>query len=225
MAQHSKYSNNLAFPIESLNIKFNNVAGLLSDMSMQDLYVMSRRNGSQQTWSEFSGQIYITNAAGKQVLAPSLGSIVVIDPVRDLGLNDMLSASSLGSFSCQIKANAKGILNVPFAKMVEVELAVMLNYAGTMIIEAGSSQLITGMLTKESVLATKAKGSSNIDYEDVEKMAGGNIMKQGKSIVGQVIKSERGRVARGLDANVDKGVDYGATKAKDYAHNRLSKYM
>ena len=109
--------------------------------------------------------------------------------------------------------------------MAEVELAVMLNYAGTMIIEAGSSQLITGMLTKESVLATKAKGSSNIDYEDVEKMAGGNIMKQGKSIVGQVIKSERGRVARGLDANVDKGVDYGATKAKDYAHNRLSKYM
>jgi len=48
----------------------------------------------------------------------------------------MLSASSLGSFSCQIKANAKGRLNVPFSKMVEVELAVTLNYAGTMIIEA-----------------------------------------------------------------------------------------
>jgi len=58
-------------------------------------------------------------------------------------------------------------------------------------------------------------------------MAGGNIMKQGKKIVGRVIKSERGRVARGLDANVDKAVDYGAVKAKDSAHtcNRLSKYM
>ena len=56
-------------------------------------------------------------------------------------------------------------------------------------------------------------------------MAGGNIMKQGKSVVGQIIKSERGRVARGLDGNVDKAVDYGAAKAKDSAHNRLSKYM
>jgi len=223
VAQHSKYSNNLAFPIESLNIKFNNVAGLLSDMSMQDLYTMSRRNGCQQTWSEFSGQIYITNADGDQELAPSLGSIVVIDPVRDLGLNDMLSASSLGSFSCQIKANAKGMLNVPFSKMVQVELAVMLNYAGTMIIEAGSSQLITGMLTKEAVLDTKAKGSSNIDYEDIEKLAGGNVMKQGKSVIGKIIKSERGRVARGLDANVDgvvdKGAEYGASRVKDTAHN------
>ena len=50
-------------------------------------------------------------------------------------------------------------------------------------------------------------------------------MKQGKSVIGRVIKSERGRVARGLDANVDKAVDYGAVKAKDSAHNRLSKFM
>jgi len=113
--------------------------------------------------------------------------------------------------------------------MVDVELAVMLNYAGTMIIEAGSSQLITGMLTKEAVLDTKAKGSSNIDYEDIEKLAGGNVMKQGKSVIGKIIKSERGRVARGLDANVDgvvdKGAEYGASRVKDTAHNRLSKYM
>jgi len=54
-------------------------------------------------------------------------------------------------------------------------------------------------------------------------------MKQGKSVVGKIIKSERGRVARGLDANVDgvvdKGAEYGASRVKDTAHNRLSKYM
>jgi len=186
---------------------------------------MSRRNGCQQTWGEFSGTVKINDIDGVQADAISIGSIIVIDPVRDLGLNDMLSASSLGSFSCQIRATAKGIVGVGFGVMPKVKLSVMCNYAGVMIIENGSSQLLSGLLTKEAVLSTKAKGSSNIDYEDVEKMAGGNIMKQGKKIVGRVIKSERGRVARGLDANVDKAVDYGAVKAKDSAHNRLSKYM
>ena len=196
---------------------------------MADLFVISRRNGSNQTWSEFSGSVKTSNG-GDQSNVLSLGFIIVLDPVRDLGLSDMLSASSLGSFSCQIRANVGKMHNsVTLPEMADVQLDVMCNYAGVMIIENGSSQLLSGLLTKEAVLSTKAKGSSNIDYEDLGKMAGGNIMKQGKSVVGQIIKSERGRVARGLDSHVDrvvdKGAEYGATRAKDAAHNRLSKYM
>jgi hypothetical protein len=84
---------------------------------------------------------------------------------------------------------------------------------------------MSGLLTKEIVLNTKAKGSANIDYEDIEKVSGGSIMKQGKSVVGNLLKSERARVARGIDGQVDRGVDAGASKAKDYAHGKLSKYM
>ena len=101
------YSNNLCFPIDQLNIKFNGVAGLLTDRTMHDLYVMSRRNGSQQTWGEFSGTVKINDSAGVQADAISIGSIIVIYPVRDLGLSDMLSASSLGSYSCQVRATQK----------------------------------------------------------------------------------------------------------------------
>ena len=50
---------------------------------------MSRRNGSQQVFNEFKGVIDGV---------PSIGSYVVIDVTRDLGLDDMLSASSLGHF-------------------------------------------------------------------------------------------------------------------------------
>ena len=223
-----RFSNNLCFPITSLNIKFNGIAGLMSDRTMADLFVISRRNGSNQTWAEFSGIVKTSNGAAQSDVL-SLGSIIVLDPVRDLGLSDMLSASSLGSFSCQVRANVGVMHGVALADMQDVQLDVLCNYAGVMIIENGVSQLLSGLLTKEAVLSTKAKGSSNIDYEDVEKMAGGSIMKQGKSVIGKIIKSERGRVAKGLDRNVDgvvdKGADYGATKAKDYAHNRLSKYM
>jgi hypothetical protein len=51
---------------------------------------MSRRNGSQQTWSEFRGVVvnrFKTPFAG-------IGSIIVIDPALDLGLSDFLSSGS-----------------------------------------------------------------------------------------------------------------------------------
>ena len=102
---------------------------------------MSRRNGSQQTWGEFSGTVKINDSAGVQADAISIGSI--IDSVRDLGLSDMLSASSLGSYSCLVRATAKGVTGVGFAVMPKVELAIMNNYPGVMIIEKGSSQLLS----------------------------------------------------------------------------------
>jgi hypothetical protein len=51
------FSNHLCFPITGLNITFNNVSGLLTSYSQNDLYMMSKRNGSQQTWSEFRGKV------------------------------------------------------------------------------------------------------------------------------------------------------------------------
>jgi hypothetical protein len=52
-----QFSNHLCFPITGLNITFNNVSGLLTSYSQNDMYQMSRRNGSQQSWSEFRGVV------------------------------------------------------------------------------------------------------------------------------------------------------------------------
>jgi hypothetical protein len=74
-----QFSNHLCFPITGLNITFNNVSGLLTSYSQNDLYMMSRRNGSNQTWMEFRGTVFNKN---KESFA-GIGSIIVIDPVRD----------------------------------------------------------------------------------------------------------------------------------------------
>jgi hypothetical protein len=68
---------------------------------------MSRRNGSQQTWEEFSGKV--RNGPSSDNDITPLGSIVVIDPVRDLGLSDFLSSGILSQFSfpCTIQYNNK----------------------------------------------------------------------------------------------------------------------
>ena len=55
--QSALFSNNFCFTIEKLNITFNSMVGLLGDHTLEDLYVMSRRNGSYQTWKEFRGVV------------------------------------------------------------------------------------------------------------------------------------------------------------------------
>ena len=208
-------SNQMVFPITGINLTFNNVTGLLSDMSFKDLYLMSRRNGSQQTFEEFSGNI---GAKG------GIGSYVVIDVTRDLGLDDMLSASSLGQFSLQAQITYKSFVGRDVAVDNQAELCIFASYSGILLTEQGSASLMSGLLTKQAVLDAKSKGSSNIDYDDVQKVSGGNLFKQGKSEVGRLLKSERGRIARAVDGQVDSGIDAGASRLKVMAHDKLAKY-
>ena len=228
--QKAIYSNNLTFPINTLNITFNNVSGLLTDHSLEDLYLMSRRNGSEQTWNEFRG--LVKDETGEKL---SLGSVVVIDPTRDLGLSDFLSAGSLGQYSFQATATSVGhsdalLPHTPATpanantSITKVELTVIASYSGVMIIENGSSQSMTGLLTKQSVLEAKSKGSSNIDYEDVERVSGGSIMKQGKSAVKKYLSKELHKGARALDGRVDGAVDRVSSMGKNFAHNKLSQF-
>ena len=209
------FSNALCYPISRVTIGFNNVAGLLSDMNQNDLYLMSRRNGSQQTYQEF---------IGKMLEASSIGSYVVVDVTRDLGLDDMLSASSLGQFSLQVNVTYDDIHEYNLDVGKSVELCVVANYSGLLVTEQGSSSTMSGLLTKQSVLDAKSKGGSNIDYDDVTEISGGNLFKSGKSEIGHLIKSERGRIAQALDSRLDGAVDSGANKIKTVGHDKLQKY-
>ena len=218
------HSNNIAFPISKMNITFNNVSGLLSNYTMRDLYVMSRRNGSQQTWEEFSGKVRNGPSSDADDIA-SLGSLVVIDPMRDLGLSDFLSSGSLGQFSFQCTIQYNNIHNhsnadtaaVSTTGFNECELAILANYGGILINDKGTSSVMSGLLTKQSLLEAKSSGKSIVDYEEIQQLTGGNFGKMGTSMLGSV---------------VDKAKNYGKEKAKDYSkrtvgqiQDKLSKYM
>ena len=222
-AMKPNLSNNLCFPITKLNLTFNNVSGLLTSYSQRDLYVMSRRNGSQQTWNEFRGKVKNGGHATNEF--KSIGSYIVIDPSRDLGLADYLSASSLGQFSFQASIQYSNIHGVnagvdassdPIG-FKEAEIAILANYAGILINDKGSSSTMSGLLTKQAVLESKSSGKSVVDYEEIQQLTGGNFRKMGISMLGSV---------------VDKAKNYGKEKAKDYSkktvgdiQDKLSKYM
>ena len=221
-SQKAYWSNNLSYPISQVNITFNNKAGLLSEMDAYSLYQMSRRNGSQQTWNEFRGVVRSGNGAKYT----SLGSIIVIDPVRDLGLSDMLSSSSLGQFGFQAIVTTEPMEGIANSDLANIELCVLANYGGVMITERGSSATMSGLLTKSEVLEAKEKGTSKIDYEDVEAMSGGNLMKKGVTALGDVLKRNKGAIGKGVASAVESAI--GGAKTSSYSTSggsRLSKYM
>jgi hypothetical protein len=179
-----QFSNHLCFPITGLNITFNNVSGLLTSYSQNDLYMMSRRNGSQQTWSEFRGTVINKN---KESFA-GIGSIIVIDPVRDLGLSDFLSSGSLGQFSFQSTVTYDNIFGHTYGKgettatadqFLAMEVATICNYGGILINDKGSSSTMSGLLTKQAVLEAKSGNNPSVNYEEIQEMSGGNFNKMG----------------------------------------------
>jgi hypothetical protein len=183
-SQKPQFSNHLCFPVTGMNITFNNVSGLLTSYSQNDLYQMSRRNGSMQTWSEFRG--VIKNKNGTEYA--DIGSIIVIDPVRDLGLSDYLSSGSLGQFSFQATVTYDNIYGHTFGagttqltadQFNAWEIATICNYGSILINDKGSSSTMSGLLTKQAVLEAKSGNNPTINYEEINEMTGGNFSKAG----------------------------------------------
>jgi hypothetical protein len=145
------HSNNIAFPISKMNITFNNVSGLLSNYTMRDLYVMSRRNGSQQTFEEFSGKVRNGASSDADDIA-SLGSLVVIQ---------------YNNFHKHSNAAAAAVSTTGFN---ECEFAILANHAGILINDKGSSSVMSGLLTKTAVLEAKSSGKSVVDYEEIQQL-------------------------------------------------------
>lgn len=92
--------------INSITVNFNNASGLLASATPQDLYNISYRNGSAQSFYEFQGLANVNNnATGAVGQVPTTGSLLVLNPVYDFSLPSYLSSSSLGQYQFQFNIN------------------------------------------------------------------------------------------------------------------------
>lgn len=169
--------------IDSINISFNNKSGILASANPQQLFNLSSKNGSCQTWQEFSGGYYGNAVSGAGVLVPSIGSLLVLNPSLDFGLDDSLSASSLGQFNFMITL---GVTN-QYPYQVQPEIVVITANSGLFITEAGVSQTYQGILSKTDVLNAKSQRPV-IDTKEYQRLVGGKLSNVG---VGRILKKFR----------------------------------
>ena len=160
--------------ITDVTINLNNASGLLSSASQADLWRMSARNGSNQTWAQFSGLAtkvgdYAAAANGISLVGTG-GSLLVLNPAFDLSLPDYISCGSLGNYNLQMII---GCVN-QFGEVITPEICIVCLNDGIMSTCSGVSSCFTGVLTKEMVL--NAKGLSPVSSTLEHRMVGGKML-------------------------------------------------
>jgi hypothetical protein len=161
--------------INSITINLNNQSGLLSSASQYDLWRLSERNGSTQSFNEFCGQQYVVNN-GTQFdgLVPTTGSLLVLNPAYDLSLPDYITCGSLGNYNFQFIVN---VTNQSGATIPNVEICIVTVNSGIFTTQQGVSAVYTGILTKEMVLGAKSgHQASAMTSLEVARMVGGKKM-------------------------------------------------
>jgi hypothetical protein len=158
MATNTIRNTNSFLPIRNISINFNNNSGLLSSATPQDLYRLSKVNGSIQSWYEFWGYANKNNnnpaiTTLSQYLYTTSGSLIVINPVKDLGLPYWLSNGSIGNFNIQFKIN---VINNTTDNFIP-EIVIITPNSGFIINENGNTEIYTGILSKEIVVETLLK--------------------------------------------------------------------
>jgi hypothetical protein len=185
-SQNWNYSSSF-LTINNISVNFNNASGLLASATQQDLYNLSFRNGSAQSFYEFRGKADINNnTTGTTTEIPTTGSLLVLNPVYDFSLPSYLSASSLGQYQFQFNLQ---VTNQYDFTIVQPEICIITMNSGIFATQQGTSQIFTGILTKEQVLRTKEQNPvPHLDSIQYKRLVGG---KMGNMGMGNVMKMVR----------------------------------
>ena len=161
--------------INSVSINLNNTSGLLSSATAQDLWRMSVNNHSTQSWAEFSGSTNnAANATGIGSAVVTTGSLLVLSPAMDLSLPDYLSSGSIGQYNFQMTLNVTNIEG----ETVTPEICIICVNSGIFSTVAGSSNIYTGILTKQMVLDAKTSQEAvdPVSSAQYKRLVGGSML-------------------------------------------------
>jgi len=171
------------FPISNVVVNFNNMSGILSSATRQDLYRYSVENGSNQNYYEFSGLANMADFAGAGRRVPTVGSMLILEFGKDIQLSeDFYASGSLGNFNLQLNLTVE---NTSASNAPSVEIVLITVNSGIFCCERGTSSVYTGILTKQDVLDCSAQEPHY--RQDVKRMVGGGFLDSLKSVVGKIL--------------------------------------
>ena len=172
--------------VDGITINFNNTSGILASATQEQLYKICAKNGSAQSYLEFIGEAQDNNnMTGIPTTRPTVGSLLVFKPVYDWSLPSYLSSSSLGAFNLQMTINFTN--QYPYAILPEV--CVLTVNSGLMVLQQGTAQMYSGILTKNIVLETKEKNPvAHLDSSEYSRLVGGQIGNAGMSMLSKMVK-------------------------------------
>jgi len=180
-----------------LSLNFDNFSGLLSSVTIQELYNMSVKNGLEMDWNQWIGQgtlsafgvpqtitagvpdpAYFTNTtptSGNIAQVgrfpgqpiPLAGSILVLKPSQDITLQSGQAPSLVGNFTLQYNLS---VVNQSDYSAVPVLYTITAN-SGFFESIRGSSRIIKGVLSEQDIIS--AQTAPMVTRNELQRMVGG----------------------------------------------------
>jgi hypothetical protein len=155
------------FVIENVNITFDNRSSLLATMSQIDLFNMSKKNGSIQSWRQFSYD---------------QGSVIAIMFGTDIALGSVLAPGVAGNFSLNMKVTFRN----------QTDTAVQASTLNCVVIQEGVMTIANqnqvyrsvGPISRSDVLASK--NGPIAPYHHPTNFYGGNFLDKLKKLFGRL---------------------------------------
>jgi hypothetical protein len=201
MSQQNPRLSMSQFVIQNISVNLNNQSGLLSSASQYDLWRTSAKNGSAQSWAEFSGlQSSFTNGVSDNIA--TTGSVLVLSPPYDLSLPNYISSGSLGNynfqFSVTLACQYPASVFAQFGGSIPIELCVVCVNSGIFSTQQGVSAVYTGILTKEMVLSSvNGQQASAMTSAETKRMIGGQMLNGALTAVRGMRKQHKGMASSG----------------------------
>lgn len=167
--------------INTVTIQFNGVSGILSSATQRDLYNISRKNGVNMSWNQWSYYV---------------GSVLALDMGLDIGLTPLQAAGMIGTFNFQITVN---FTNVNQLNTISFTLYIIAINEGTFSLSGNQSLAQTNILTPPDVLDASSKPM--VDYSQVKAVIkGGNFFSSLKSLVDKYLPIAKSAFSVGKQA-------------------------
>jgi len=163
------------YPINSVNIQFDNYSGILASHTREELYTMSYNNGLHMDYAQWLGTGKNADGLNTQLT----GGFLVLKPSKDIPLRTGQAPSLVGNFTLQIGLE---IINNSSAPSTEYNVWVITCNSGFFETVRGSSRIIKGVLS-ESDIINATLGELNV-RSDINRYVGGGSF---KSMLGNVM--------------------------------------
>jgi len=136
------------YPILSVNVTWSNVTGLLSNLTQQQLYQISKCNGLKMPWQQWTGKAQSSATSGQ--VAPSTswltGGPMILRPGVDIALPPGTAAGQSNgqwTFSVQITVDTSGIPSSVYVP-AGCQTTVLAISSGFFTTSSGTSRIVTG---------------------------------------------------------------------------------
>ncbi|HDZ16736.1 hypothetical protein LCGC14_0704740 [marine sediment metagenome] len=158
--------------ITNLSITWNSVSGLLAGSDQRQLYQLSVQNGLEMSFSQFSGRNFFLS--GSDIIQiGGVGSVVVINPSRDLGLPVSEVTGSLSTVHLQVNATIKNITSTTSTTNdITPTLYVIPQYIGTVTFDqSGQITRQQGIISRQDVVEAVIKMLPEYDFNMLQTAA------------------------------------------------------